>query len=248
MSNKPAKVKKIQNLVSFHSRLLATTSTNNESPRRGNKRSLPRVVTSDEIVENGSNVSSNGTPATMCNERFSTASNKHREYERAKKRVRTKTPTPQNVLNSILYDNGMSMLSVSFDKIPKSFFFEQNKDRTACTTTQHAFVEAIRRGDLESLHALEVNKLRLRVVDSSGRSPLHDALRSINAHSHFNMELIDKLLKQCPELLFINDSLGKTPLAYVTKQNLVKEFDSYLKSQTSWLTECAIRFALQMTS
>ena len=184
----------------------------------------------------------------MVNERFPTTITSPRPNN---KRARIAARTPQNVLISILYDNGMSDLTVSFDHIPKSFFFDHRTTNNTCVKTrQDDFVSSIRRGDLEPLLNQKKggNNSRLRVVDSDGRSPLHDALRAINVKGCVvDMTTVDALVKQCPELLFITDKFGKTPLSYITNRRLVKEFDDWLKSQSSWLMECAIRFALQLT-
>jgi len=51
------------------------------------------------------------------------------------------------------------------------------------------------------------------VCDDYGRSPLHDACW---AHTT-NFDLVDLILKDCPDLLYIEDKRGNTPLSYLTQ-------------------------------
>mmetsp|Transcript_13132 Transcript_13132/g.30597 ORF Transcript_13132/g.30597 Transcript_13132/m.30597 type:complete len:231 (+) Transcript_13132:68-760(+) len=52
----------------------------------------------------------------------------------------------------------------------------------------------------------------VRVRDDYGRTPLHDACWTVNP----NFELIDLILRECPDLLWMKDKRGHTPLSYVT--------------------------------
>lgn len=55
----------------------------------------------------------------------------------------------------------------------------------------------------------------LQVRDDYGRTPLHDALWSAEP----NVELVDVLISVCPDLLYIKDRRGYTPLSFVRRQH-----------------------------
>ena len=55
----------------------------------------------------------------------------------------------------------------------------------------------------------------VRVRDDFGRTPLHDACWT----SEPNMELIDLILNECPELLLMADKRGHTPFQYTRKEH-----------------------------
>jgi Ankyrin repeats (3 copies) len=65
-----------------------------------------------------------------------------------------------------------------------------------------------------------------QVCDDYGRSPLHDACW---AHTT-NFELVDLILTECPDLLFIQDKRGNAPLSYL-KQDKWAAWNEYLKSK-----------------
>lgn len=54
-----------------------------------------------------------------------------------------------------------------------------------------------------------------RVCCDSGRNPLHDACWT----GETNFDVIDMLLDKCPDLLYITDKRGFTPMAYVRKEH-----------------------------
>lgn len=65
-----------------------------------------------------------------------------------------------------------------------------------------------------------------RLCCDFGRNPLHDACWS----GDVNFDVIDQLLDVCPDLLYITDSRGFTPLAYVTKAHW-KDWKVYLEQK-----------------
>jgi len=67
----------------------------------------------------------------------------------------------------------------------------------------------------------------LQVCDDYGKSPLTDACW---AHET-NFELIDLILGACPDLLYIQDKRGFTPLAYL-KQEKWAAWNVYLQSKS----------------
>ena len=57
-----------------------------------------------------------------------------------------------------------------------------------------------------------------RVVCDAGRTPLHDACWTAIPPTH-GMEAVGVLLDACPDLLYVTDSRGWTPLAYVPREH-----------------------------
>lgn len=86
---------------------------------------------------------------------------------------------------------------------------------------------ACRKGMLEVTSFL-VNQASVpfAVCDDYGRSPLHDACW---AH-RTNFELIDLILTHCPDLLYIQDKRGHTPLSYL-RQDKWAAWNKYLQSK-----------------
>lgn len=58
-------------------------------------------------------------------------------------------------------------------------------------------------------------KVPVRVVDDMGRTPLHDACWT----SEPSFALVDILLNECPDLLYIKDRRGHTPLFYARREH-----------------------------
>ena len=76
---------------------------------------------------------------------------------------------------------------------------------------------AARRGATEIVRFFltEANNVSPKVVCDMGRTPLHDACWTAKP----NFEIIELLLDASPDLLFITDKRGYTPMAYVPKEN-----------------------------
>jgi Ankyrin repeats (3 copies) len=62
-----------------------------------------------------------------------------------------------------------------------------------------------------------------RVCCDSGRTPLHDACWTVDT----NFDVVDLLLDACPDLLYITDKRGFTPMSYV-REELWEQWCSYL--------------------
>jgi ankyrin repeat protein len=62
---------------------------------------------------------------------------------------------------------------------------------------------------------IKEGKVSIRVCDDYGRTPLHDAFWTAQP----NFELMDLLLDEDPELLFVSDKRGHTPLDYTRKEH-----------------------------
>jgi Ankyrin repeats (3 copies) len=65
-----------------------------------------------------------------------------------------------------------------------------------------------------------------RVCCDSGRTPLHDACWTVDT----NFDVIDLLLDACPDLLYITDKRGFTPMSYV-REELWEQWCSYLETR-----------------
>ena len=86
---------------------------------------------------------------------------------------------------------------------------------------------ACRKGMLEvTTYLVKDANVPFAVCDDYGRSPLHDACW---AHTT-NFELVDLILTECPDLLYIQDKRGNTPLSYL-KQNKWAAWNKYLNSK-----------------
>lgn len=73
-----------------------------------------------------------------------------------------------------------------------------------------------RRGNDSMLEFLtEKAKVSMRLRDDLGRTPLHDAAWTDKP----NFKLVRRILSQEPDLLFVRDKRGHSPLAYVPPQN-----------------------------
>jgi hypothetical protein len=75
---------------------------------------------------------------------------------------------------------------------------------------------ACRRSHLKVVHFLvhEVG-VPLTIADDMGRSPLHDAFWTPKP----NFELIDLIVTECPDLLYVSDKRGHLPLSYARQEH-----------------------------
>ena len=85
----------------------------------------------------------------------------------------------------------------------------------ACNKFKETTVHTIcRRGHADMLrYILSETDVSVQLVDDIGRNPLHDACWSHKP----NFGLIKQLIVKCPDLLYISDNRGFTPLSYVGK-------------------------------
>ena len=58
-------------------------------------------------------------------------------------------------------------------------------------------------------------KVPLTVKDDFGRNPAHDACWTISP----NWELMDLIVEKCPDLFFVEDVRGHTPLDYIRMEH-----------------------------
>lgn len=86
---------------------------------------------------------------------------------------------------------------------------------------------ACRKGSLQAAQYLvEEANVPLQVCDDYGRNPLHDACWSHKP----NFDLIDLILRHCPDLLYIKDKRGFTPLHHVRRE-LWHRWNTYFKAK-----------------
>jgi ankyrin repeat protein len=165
-------------------------------------------------------------------------------------------------LGSILKSKGLKSNIYSYDKLPG--FFEDIKQEEVNGYGLDA-LKAIRDSDVGTLRAFHaegrplkcsnrfgesllhmacrkalvpvvdflVNEVQVPVcvTDDMGRSPLHDAFWTIEP----NFELMDILLRKCPDLLWISDKRGHTPLSYARPTHWTK-WNEYLKNRSEMVT------------
>jgi hypothetical protein len=164
---------------------------------------------------------------------------------------------PQDCLKALLAQKGIAYNTVKAASLAeKGFFVPMKQDHYADYTNEVAF--AARQGDLDTLkahvrsgksplccnrhnesimhticrkghfelleYALGEGGASVRICCDQQRNPLHDA-----AWTHQpNFQMIEMILSQCPDLLYIEDNRGHTPLDYVGVQQW-DEWCSFLK-------------------
>lgn len=93
--------------------------------------------------------------------------------------------------------------------------FDLNRNMNCCnrfgesvlhTACRHSNIEVVR-------FLIDEAKVDIRVCDDFGRTPCHDAAWQ----GEPNMELVEMIINECPDLLLIADKRGFTPLQYVRK-------------------------------
>ena len=64
----------------------------------------------------------------------------------------------------------------------------------------------------------------VQVRDVDGRTPLHDCFWTTMpppSHSHTTTIIVQIILQQCPDLLYLQDARGHTPLAYIRPEHVL---------------------------
>ena len=175
--------------------------------------------------------------------------------------------SPQNVLESILSSNGICTKVYDFDQVPSSFFHSTKAEEIEAYNFE--ILGAIRQENIEELRNYHkagrpmkcsnkfgesllhlacrkalvpvvdflINEagVPVQVADDMGRSPLHDAFWT----SEPNFELLDLLLAKCPDLLFVKDKRGHTPMCYARRDHWSK-WSEYLTSRSAKSLEPAL--------
>jgi hypothetical protein len=164
---------------------------------------------------------------------------------------------PHEFLVEKLQTKGVHVKACQFEDIENFFSHPTQEDIDAYNST---IIEAVRTSNIqflrnyhkegkhlkcsnrfgESLLHLAARKERVDVVDfllneanlspavcdDYGRTPLHDACWS----SVPNFALVDLIVQKCPDLLYIKDKRGHTPLFYA-RQNHWKDWIRHLEQQ-----------------
>lgn len=97
---------------------------------------------------------------------------------------------------------------------------------------------ACRRGfvDVVSFLVKEAG-VTVRVIDDYGRTPLHDACWTCEP----NFELLELIMTCCPELLFMSDRRGNTPLQYARREHW-EAYNKFLNERQDLLiSECKLK-------
>jgi hypothetical protein len=152
---------------------------------------------------------------------------------------------PWDFLGTLLADHGIPHASVPYTEVPVGFFlkleskhftaydseiaratrvgdlavvqarYRSNKSLLSCNRFKETIIHTIcRRGHVNLLDFI-VNEtdIPIQVVDDLGRNPIHDACWTHKP----NFELVKLLVKTSPDLLYIADNRGFTPLDYIGK-------------------------------
>jgi hypothetical protein len=172
---------------------------------------------------------------------------------------------PQQLLESILARNGITATLYSFDQIPQLFEEAHQGD-----AWDFDVLKAVRQGALEELRKFHesgrtlecsnkfgetllhlacrkalvpvvdflINKVGVpvNVHDDMGRTPLHDAFWTTEP----NTELIDLIVSKCPDLLFVKDKRGHSPLAYARRTHW-GQWNKYVNSRSDSLEPALLK-------
>lgn len=174
---------------------------------------------------------------------------------------------PDDYLRSLLHEQGIIATPVSWDSLD-GFFIEMRAENFSAY--DNVIANAARKGDVDAFRAhvkagktlLCCNKFKesvmhticrrghteilryalheagtpIRVCDEQGRTPLHDA-----AWTHEpNFDVVKLILKECPDLLFVKDGRGFTPLTYAIK-SCWKKWCEFLETNRDLLAPKALR-------
>jgi hypothetical protein len=185
---------------------------------------------------------------------------------RQKRTTEDTSSNPQHCLESILAEKGIQNTVRSYDSL--TGFFEETKDEEVKAYGLDV-LKAICDSDIEQLRGFQqqgrplkcsnrfgesllhlacrkglltvvdflINEVGVpvNVVDDMGRNPLHDAFWTIEP----NLELVDVLVKQCPDLLLVSDKRGHTPFSYARRSHW-NNWVTYLKERSNLLAPTLI--------
>lgn len=168
---------------------------------------------------------------------------------------------PNLVLQGITQSNGI-IVSMKDSLSLKGFFEEHTEEEiAACDLT---VLNAIRTQDMDQLRSFHANgrplkcsnrfgesllhlacrrsfvevakfliqeaNVPVRIRDDYGRTILHDAAWACEP----NFELIQLILEQCPDLIYLKDQRGHTPLSYARKSHWAA-WNKFLESRSDLL-------------
>jgi hypothetical protein len=171
-------------------------------------------------------------------------------------------PDPQECLASILSSQGICYKVYSYNSLPVQGFFQETKQEEIDSYGLDVLT-AVRESDIEQLrvfhnkgrplkssnrfgesilhlacrrgltHVVEFlvheANMPLNVLDDMGRSPLHDAFWAPEP----NFAIVDLILTKFPDLLYIGDKRGHTPLSYTRGRDWGKWAEYLKRRQTA---------------
>lgn len=178
------------------------------------------------------------------------------KYEQQRKKKRATTISPQDFLASKIESAGYDIEIRSSLEV-KNFFEEYSPDQIAAydadvlraIRTQNIdqlqqyltsgrplmcsnqFGESLlhlacRRGFVDVVDFLvNVAGVSVKIIDDYGRTPLHDACWTCQP----DFELLEIILTKCPDLLYMKDKRGHTPLSFVRKSQW-QQYNAFLET------------------
>jgi hypothetical protein len=193
-----------------------TTGDDNIEQRR---QSIPKSVSSDSLQNTNTNSSSRsnrsryGHPSKFLRHLLESVSKEYQLFSASDVKDFFVQLTEENIVGydselvTALYTNDVTKLRTMLDAghtMQCGNKFGETIIHTAC-----------RRGLYDVLQFLIADAgVSIQVVCDSGRTPLHDACWTTKP----NWNIINLLLNNCPDLLYITDNRGYTPLDYIPKQ------------------------------
>lgn len=134
-------------------------------------------------------------------------------------------PTPQEIA---AYDQTVltAVRTQDFDTL-RGFYAQGRPLKCSNKFGESLLHLACRKGMVEMTRFLVLEGgVPLQVCDDFGRTPLHDACWAPEP----NFKLIDSILQLCPDLLYVRDRRGSTPLQYVRRSQW-KHWNAYFRSK-----------------
>ena len=135
-------------------------------------------------------------------------------------------PTPQEI-EAYQHDVLQAVRASQVDTLRQ--FYQQGRPMKCSNEFGESILHLACRKGLVDVAKFLVNeaKVPVQVCDDYGRNPLHDA---VWVHQP-NFELMDVILAECPDLLYIKDRRGHTPLSFARRDQW-KAWNDYLKSKS----------------
>lgn len=211
----------------------STNAVRKEPPRISRKRSICDI--SSTLSTTAPNVIPNTKPFVRVISRPTAPKSKKVEAQK-----------PKGFLKSNLLSLGVETTFTSCQDVPEFFLEPQDSEVDAYG---HDLLNAVRNQDLELLEKfhkegrplkcsnqfgesllhlacrksfakvtrflVEHARVPFNVKDDFGRNPCHDACWTISP----NWELMDLIVEKCPDLFFVEDVRGHTPLDYVRMEH-----------------------------
>jgi hypothetical protein len=203
----------------------------------------------DENPQDFINSTGEGTASIRTSDDQSTCSTSLQSQVAAAVSVEDGVPSsdPNKVLEIILTQKGYGCSPIAAKDIPDDFFLTMTEENMEAYTNET--LTAIRNNDVSALKQMMsegknlqccnkfgesiislacrhgnsdvvdflINEagVKINIQDDFGRTPLHDAFWARSP----NFTLVELLLKECSDLLLVEDKRGSAPLGYVKDEN-----------------------------